>query len=136
MNSMNTVPQELDWVSKRATCTIGHVFNKLCNEIEGDVSTINTARGLSEGNVFLASMSQSGFSIVVGQSNRVPRRVAVIGIDENRITVEQKWNGGEQWGVTVGLNDEGRCTLRLEDSTELEQWQFRKRALEGLFFGS
>jgi len=37
--------------------------------------------------------------------------------------------------ATVGLNDEGRCILRLEDMTELEQWQFRKRALESLFFG-
>jgi hypothetical protein len=41
----------------------------------------------------------------------------------------------QEWRVRVGLNEEGRCILRMEDETKLEQWQFRKKALEGLFFG-
>lgn len=136
MATTNNIPQKLDWVTERANCTAAKVFNELCEAIEIDVLAINTVRGLSADNVFLANMSRSGFSIIVGQSQSVPRKVAVIGIEGDRITIEQQWNGGEKWSATVGLNDEGRCTLRLEDGgTELEQWQFRKRALEGLFFG-
>jgi hypothetical protein len=42
----------------------------------------------------------------------------------------------QEWSVKVALNQEGRCTLRLgEEKTILEQWQFRKKALEGLFLG-
>ena len=59
---------------------------------------------------------------------------ATVALDENKISVEEDWGSKKKWYATVGLNDEGRCVLRLEDGTELEPWQFRKRALEDLFF--
>jgi len=37
--------------------------------------------------------------------------------------------------ATIGLNDSGRCLLRV-GGTEIETWQFRKKALEELFFWS
>jgi hypothetical protein len=55
-------------------------------------------------------------------------------VDQNRIVVKEEWRK-KTWSVAIGLNNEGRCTLRLDDGTELEQWQFRKMALSGLFFG-
>jgi len=36
-------------------------------------------------------------------------------------------------GIT--LNDAGECKLRV-DTEEVESWQFRRRALEELFFGT
>jgi hypothetical protein len=67
----------------------------------------------------------------------LPRVVVKIGIVGEEIEVR---DGAQNkiWRVRVGLNDEGRCLLRHQDGetvTELEQWQFRKRALEGLFLG-
>ncbi|MGO8707238.1 MAG: hypothetical protein ACLQMG_06220 [Terracidiphilus sp.] len=135
MATANNIPQELDWVNRRANCTVAKVFNELCGAVKNDVLAINAAKGLVGNDGFQVDLLQDGITIVVGQPNRVPRRVAAIGVDQNQIVAQQEWNGGERWVLTVGLNDEGRCTLRLEDSTELEQWQFRKRVLEPLFFG-
>lgn len=136
MVTTNNIPQQLDWVTKRANCTAARVFNELCGSIEDDVLAINSVKGLSGNDGFRAEMHSSGTTIYIAQPNRIPRKLVAVGVDQGQILVRQEWNGGEQWNATVGLNDEGRCTLRLEDSTELEQWQFRKRALEGLFFGS
>ncbi len=132
---MSTVPQELNWVEKRAACTVATVFNQLCDAITDDVATFNLVSRLTENDHFQAAMHSSGTMIIVGQPNKVPRLRVLVGIlDEKQIAVNQEWNG-EKWNATIGLNNEGRCTLRLEDGTELEQWQFRKMALEGLFFG-
>ena len=132
---MGTIPQQLNWVERRAACTVAKVFSELCDAIEDDVFQVNTIMGNKGDDVILAQFHPARTMIYVG-STRMPRAKAMIGIDQNRISVRQEWSGGEQWSVTVGLNDEGRCTLRLEDGKELEQWQFRKRALEGLFFAS
>jgi hypothetical protein len=131
---MNTVPRELDWVEKRAACTVEKVFNQLCDGISSDVEAINTAKQLNEFDLFNAVMHTDGTTMFVGQPNRTPRRRLAIGVVANRIEVRQEWSGGANWAASVGLNDEGRCILRF-DGKECEQWQFRKKTLEGLFFG-
>jgi hypothetical protein len=131
---MSTIPRQLDWVTRRADCTVAKVFNELCDAIRDDVIAVNSTKGLHE-NPFRAELHSTGTMIHIGQANNIPRKVVAIGVTQDQIVADQEWNGGETWKVTVGLNDEGRCTLRLEDGTELEQWQFRKRALEPLFFG-
>ncbi len=132
---MNPIPQELNWVEKRFSCTVGKVFNQLCDGIEKDVETFNLVRQLPEHLQFSSDMHSSGSTIYVAQPNQIPRARVSIGITEGRIGVHEEWNG-KKWEATIGLNNEGRCILKLlPDGTELEQWQFRKKALEGLFFG-
>lgn len=132
---MSTIPQELNWVEKRATCTVAKVFNQLCDGIRDDVAVFNSVFRLTETDHFQADMHSSGTTIIVGCPNKVPRLRVFVGIiEEKQIAVTQEWDG-KKWSATIGLNNEGRCTLRLEDGTELEQWQFRKKALEALFFG-
>lgn len=134
MRQMSTIPEVLDWVAVRAGCTVEAIFNNLCDEIEVDVATVNSIRELSERYRFKAEMMSGGTTIVVAQPMLVPRARAFIGIAQGKIHVRQDWIGGENWSVSVGLNDAGKCTLRLEDQTEIERWQFRRRALERLFF--
>ena len=131
---MSTIPQDLNWVEKRAACTVAAVFNQLCDGIRTDVEAINSALGLTEGDLFQADIHSSGTTIIVGRPNEVPRKRIYIGIVGERIQVLREWEQ-KKWSVSIGLNNEGRCTLRLDDGTELEQWQFRKIALESLFFG-
>jgi hypothetical protein len=135
MSSLNVVPQELDWVSKRAACTIGQVFNKLCNEIEGDVSAINTARNLVDMDRFFIDNTGDGRTIIIGQPSRLPRVVVKIGVVGNEIEVQDEATQ-IRWRVGIGLNNEGRCVLRDSDRIEMENWQFRRSTLEPLFFGS
>lgn len=130
---MITIPKELNWVDKRAACAIATVFNQLCNGITADVEAANSARQLSEIDRFSAAMHSTGTVIFVGRPNRTPRARVIVGVVDDRIEVHQEWDGGN-WNVTVGLNEEGRCILWL-DGKEMEQWQFRKKALEELFFG-
>ena len=129
---MSMIPQELNWVEKRAACTIARVFNELCDGIMSDVAAINKALGPNS--LFSADMHSDGSTIFVGQPGRIPRRRVNVGTGHDHIVVVQEWNR-EQWSASIGLNNEGRCILRLDDGTELEQWQFRKKALEDLFFG-
>ena|ERR1700733_12986531 len=134
---MNTIPLELNWVEKRASCTVAKVFNQLCDGIVSDVAIYNSVRQLSENLRFRADMHSSGTTIYVANPSSIPRARLAVGVVQNQIIVHEEWNG-KKWGVTIGLNDEGRCTLRLKSDdgkeTELEQWQFRKKALEELLF--
>ncbi|HTV81835.1 MAG TPA: hypothetical protein VME18_04230 [Acidobacteriaceae bacterium] len=129
---MSIVPQELDWVSTRAACNIEQVFDELCLGIQKDIEAINHAKGVSEEDKFAANMTNK--TIVVAQSGRMPRIVVKIGIVGESIVVADAATV-TQWQAHVAVNDAGRCTLRLEDRTELEQWQFRQKALQRLFFG-
>ena len=128
---MKNVPQELDWVDKRAACTVAAVFNQICDGILGDAEAFNRAAQID---TFQANLLSSGTTMIIGNPTRIPRVVVRVGIVEKGIEVQSDLEKSF-WHVTIGLNDEGRCILRLEDGSEIEQWQFRKKALEGLFFG-
>jgi hypothetical protein len=128
---MSGVPQELKWVEKRAACNVVEVFDRLCLEIQDDIIAINAIKYKE---LYFQQDSLRDGTIVVGQPKRAPRVTVMIGIVDQKIMVRNQATQ-EQWSVTVGLNDEGRCILRLEDSSELETWQFRKKALDALFFG-
>jgi hypothetical protein len=130
---MSTVPHDLNWVEKRAACTIGRVFNEICDGIDEDVRAINEARNLFGDFQFQADLHTERTTVFVGQPGRVPRVRVLVGIVDNQIEVRNEVTK-ETWRVSIGLNNEGRCSLRLADNSELEQWQFRKMALEGLFF--
>jgi hypothetical protein len=135
---MSAVPPDLKWVEIRAACTVANVFNQLCDGVKDDVFAINTTRGFAGENVFKADLHSSGTTIFVGQPNRLPRRRVAIGVVGDRIEVEQEWEGGLHLSASIGLNNEGRCVLKMKEAEkeiELEQWQFRKMALENLFFG-
>ena len=132
--AINNIPHELDWVVERSACTVAKVFNQICDGIIQDVDAFNSIRQLGADSQFRADMNPKGNAIAVAQPNQIPRARVLIGVAQERIAVHEEWNG-KKWSVTVGLNDEGRCILRLDEKTELEQWQFRKKALESLFFG-
>jgi hypothetical protein len=129
---MSTAPLELNWVQKRAACTIEEMFNRLSLEISNDIIAIN---GVLYKDLYFRRDALSDGSLVIGQPARVPRVTVMIGIVNGQIIVQDQTKP-ERWAVRVGLNNEGRCVLKLEDGSELETWQFRKKALESLFFES
>ncbi len=131
---MSTIPQDLNWVQKRATCSAAQMFNELTKGIDDDVAVLNSLRNLPVDQRFGADMTRDGTTVAVGQYGTAPRPRVLIGIVGDEIEVRDDTKQAK-WRAQVKLNCEGRCILRLEDGTELEQWQFRKKALEGLFFG-
>ena len=126
------VPPHLNWVSVRAACTIVQVFNELCNEIDSDILDINSARQLKDDNKFQANVI-GGSMVIIGQPARFPRVVVKIGVVGDEIEVQDD-STRSAWRVGICLNNEGRCILKSKE-VEMEHWQFRKKALESLFFG-
>lgn len=137
MSAGSLIPKELDWVAKRAACNIGQVFDELCESIARDVAALNSAKRLHEDYQFVVNPVSVGNTIIIGQlgASTSARVVVRIGIVGEEIEV-QDGATNSRWRAAVSLNDEGRCTLRIDGDTQLEQWQFRKKALEPLFFGA
>jgi hypothetical protein len=50
---MITIPQELDWVSKRSACNVGQIFDELCGRIMKDVEAINLMKNLERAIILL-----------------------------------------------------------------------------------
>jgi hypothetical protein len=129
---MSTIPQELNWVEKRAGCTSRSIFPQLVAGINEDVKERNAT---SSGANFAAELTGDGKALVIGETGVWARkeRVIIFSLD-GKIEVRDETKN-IKFSVDVFLNEEGRCKLRLEEGKELEQWQFRRLALEGLFFG-
>jgi hypothetical protein len=64
---MKVIPQELNWVEKRAACTVATIFNELRLAIESDISAINATRHTSGDNEFSSGLLKNEMGIVVGQ---------------------------------------------------------------------
>jgi hypothetical protein len=131
---MTNIPQTLDWVKERAACTVTAVFNQICNDFEGDIASINAAQNLLNEDRFRMDAIGDGSTVIIGQPSRFPRVVVKVGLVGSEIEV-QDGATRSTWRMRIGLNDEGRCVLRNGDGLEMEHWQFRKKALECLFFG-
>lgn len=130
---MSTIPPELNWVQKRASCSAEQVFRELQAGIENDIAAANQVRRLAPDMRFDSRLTDNGRVFVVAQMGVTGPRV-VFFIHSGSIEARDEANQTRHV-VSLMLNDEGRCKLKLEDGRELEQWQFRKLALEGLFFG-
>lgn len=129
------VPKELDWVAARAACTAAQMFNELRFGVESDIRSNNEKTQASDEEKVSSTLIENGTAIAISRAKKVPSRRVFIALSEGKIQV---YNDAMQLQMSgcVALNDAGRCILRLEDDgAELEQWQFRKRALESLFFG-
>ena len=44
---MATIPQQLNWVAKRAACNLAQVFHEICEGVLSDVKVVNEVRKLS-----------------------------------------------------------------------------------------
>lgn len=127
------IPQDLNWVEKRASCSAGSMFADLQAGIENDVATINRVTTSAPDNPyrFMTQLTSDGKTLVVGQAGGGPR--VKLSAYQGRIWVQDEINQ-LKWSARVTFSNEGRCLLKRDDGSELEQWQFRKMALHDLFF--
>jgi hypothetical protein len=131
---VNTIPQELDWVKVRSECSVAHVFSELHLGAKNDVEAINLTPRATENfaTPFDVHTNSTGNVFVVFQTGNTNRTVK-FRLGPDRIEVA---NQAGQFAITLTLNNEGRCKLKVNGGEEeLEQWQVRRMMLEGLFFG-
>jgi hypothetical protein len=128
---MNVIPQELDWVGKRASCSVEQVFTDLLAGVEQDVAAANKVFSApSEHPIFGVFKGLLETQFVVKRRGRI-KNVRFSRTDTQIVIVCEV--SEKNWEYTIGLNDEGRCKLR-RGEIEFEEWQVRKLALEMMFF--
>jgi hypothetical protein len=122
-------PSAFDWVKARLECTPAKIFQKLQLEIEKDVNTRQSALPSNAGYVF--NVVCSGSVISVGINGDKVHHTITFRLTEWGIDVGHDLD--LRYKATLSLNDDGECRLAV-DGKQLESWQFRRLALESLFF--
>ena len=140
---MEHVPQEFDWVEALANCSLLRVFKQIQDEVEQDVKSRNerlTSRDKDW-------MVRFGMDVTAGiHTYRVERTGATATtslvasvkffMKDNFIIAHSDTNV-VLVKASITLNDAGRCVLLDGGMTTggvMETWQFRRKALQGLFF--
>lgn len=121
---------DFDWVTERANCSTLKVFRSLELGVKADVDKRNAVRKNGEPKWNIASSPErfSGFREGLGEWSP---HVIEFALEGDRIAVYS--DSADIFGARITINNKGQCRLRVNDQ-ELEEWQFRKKALEDLFF--
>jgi|SRR5450759_4401562 len=128
--SKQPTPAHFDWVTELSRCSIGSVFEELKLQVESDVKTRTALRPDNCPYGFSMVAHESTFSVVFNQQN-IRRAVSFVMRDD--LIVVKDHNNKEMLEAGLTLNDKGECRLKVKGE-ERELWQFRRMALEDLFF--
>lgn len=134
MADKNETPLELDWVTERHNCDLYRKFTQLRREIENDIKKRNEliteqqkhnhySFGLETNETDTFTVHRNGADIVSLVQFRIEGKMIAARDAKGALLVE----------ASLTLNDQGRCMLLLGNK-ELENWCFRRRALEIFFF--
>ncbi len=124
---------DFDWVSLRAKCTRFKIFETLRSHVQNDINRRNLLTGadVKGRKTFLFDHNGNWFSVtykVYGIHKGVMFILNQNGVEvqdiEPRTTIHE--------GILV-MSDDGQCRLRV-GQIEYDLWQFRKLALQDLFF--
>jgi hypothetical protein len=134
---MSQEDHDFNWVEARSRCSAAKVFHEIRLGIDGDVKTRNAERPNPPRYVFDTAIKDNTVVVMVtgigdmAEALQFPQSVT-LRLTEAGISVYDK-NNKHLWDATLTLNDDGECRLKV-NGQELEFWQFRRRALEDLFF--
>jgi hypothetical protein len=123
---------EFDWVSARAQCTPFAVFEKLRAQVKVDMERRNSL--MRDGDLaspFSLGTGPEWFSVSSKTLDKY--RGVTFTLTANGVAVHDATSHTKICDAALMISDEGHCVLRV-GSTELKFWQFRKLALQDLFF--
>jgi|ERR1035441_4040488 hypothetical protein len=122
---------DFDWVTAQAACSSASVFERLRMQIEQDVkirqalrpkNALYDFRFVSEGKRF----------VVIVEGNEIYKAVR-FSLSDTAIDVHDAAVERPMFQASLTLGDDGECRLKVGDK-EYDFWQFRKLALEDVFF--
>jgi hypothetical protein len=130
---MSTVPQELNWVKARSECSVGRVFSQLFIEAEQDIKEINLLPNTPgyPPPTFAMRRNTAGNCFVVFEAGNT-NAVVDFQLVNDHIVIAMP--NGKRLTITLTLNNDGVCKLKVNGEGELERWQVRRMVLESLFF--
>lgn len=130
MNAKERRPDDFDWVTARAGCSIGVIFEKLKSLIQQDVETRNSNRETHVAWAFrFIDEGKGSFSVLV-EGSKIHLTIKFI-LDRERISVFRA--DGKMFDVFATLSNDGECRAKI-DNQEYDLWQVRKMSLEDFFF--
>jgi hypothetical protein len=109
------------------------VFSQLFIDTEQDINGVNllpTTPGYPPP-AFAVKRNEAGNAFVVFEAGNTNAMVKFM-LAQDRIAIALP--DGKQLAITLTLNNEGLCKLKVNGEGELEQWQVRRMALESFFF--
>ena len=112
---------------QRADCSLADAFHRIKSGVAKDVELMNARQQR-----YAFKFTDNGSDFVV--SVLLPHIHAFVTFRLKRMHIEFVDRGGSLTTATVALNDDGDCLVKVNGRTR-EFWQFRKDALEPLFFG-
>jgi hypothetical protein len=128
--------EDFRWVTARHACSPFEVHKRLQSGCERDVKERNELQRPVPADSFAAfkiiSSEPDRFSVLREGPSGLNASIAFVCYPTG-ISVRRD-DGTTVVEATLTLNDDGDCRLKAGNS-ELSCWQFRKRALEDLFFG-
>jgi hypothetical protein len=119
------------WVSERAKCTTLLVFKEIEIGVNDDIKEINSLRS-KDSLEFRIVSNNNGDCFEVFRDKDAARSI-IFRLINDEISISNR-SGDLTFSATLALNNKGQCRLNV-NGEELEQWQVRRKALEGLFFG-
>lgn len=132
-----------NWVKLRYKCSPAEVFTEVRLGIEEDVACINEIHKENAeikfsilGKNGKLSVCRKGPLVLIGITEAMQLSVTCVDFIATESGILVKTPDGDQEHATLTLTDDAECKLKLEDGTELDSWQFRKRYLEDLFFNT
>lgn len=131
---MGTDAPSFDWVREvHASCNASVVFERLKADTHNDVQTRNDLRGESERHYAFRFDAYGDRFFVIREGTPSVRKSAVtFTLEKGNIKVLR--DDKDFMTSKPTLNEKRMCVFAVDDRL-LESWQFRKEALEDLFFG-
>lgn len=131
---------DFDWVTARAKCSPETVLRALEVQVEADTKKRNSLRipiELQYGVEFFFNRVSSAFTVTamqtLGGSNRTG--MAIFGATSEGVQVSYRDITHSDLIGKLTLDNNGECRLRVDGFADpLSFWQFRKIALEPIFF--
>ena len=125
--------QDFDWVKARSACSPFGVFTKLRVQLESDVAARNAVREeRKESNMVSFFLDSAPDRLLVRREGNNVSASVEFRWTQTGIAVRNDHSAVILEGILT-LNDDAECRLRV-GRDELTFWQFRRRALEDLFF--
>ena len=132
MGTTISMPVDFDWVRARSQCSLNVVFKELHNSVQNDVRVMELILPpSSQVKLSVTAFDRVRFSVVREVDGSFPDSVNFT-LANGAIIAEDDENTFRHT-ATLTLNNEGKCKLTVGND-ELDQWQFRRMALEKLFF--
>jgi len=119
---------DFDWVTIRSKCSALEVLKRLQRGADEDARIRTGLPAAAPRVTFSVKASAEGFSVVRSGNDPASVEFEIAGDG-----IRAKRDGLTLIEATLVVNDQGECKLKV-GSQELSAWQFRRRALEDLFF--